>query len=59
MNLLLPISLLLNQLIKQKIIGGSQNWNGVNSIMFVENVFGVGILLKLPHFQISIIQLTE
>lgn|GEM_PF-5999468 len=59
MNLLLPISLLLNQLIKQKIIGGSQNWNGVNLIMFVENVFGVGILLKLPHSQINIIQLTE
>ena len=57
--LLLPISLLLNQLIKQKIIGGSQNWNGVNLIMFVENVFGVGILLKLPHSQINIIQLTE
>ncbi len=44
---------------KAKIIGGSQNWNGVNSIMFVENVFGVGILLKLPHSQINIIQLTE
>lgn len=44
---------------KAKIIGGSQNWNGVNLIMFVENVFGVGILLKLPHSQINIIQLTE
>ena len=38
---------------------GLSDWNGVNLIMFVENVFGVGILLKLPHSQINIIQLTE